>query len=143
MCDAAPLSDQLANTYCTPVPPACVAAAIVWLVPGVHCTLQGDVQFVPSTVSDRPAGELATVTATGVPVKLAVTVAAPFIVTFCGVVVPVNAPEKPLKVYPPLAVALTCTTVPLLCHPLDGLMLPPAVGLAAVVRKYCVVKLAV
>ena len=32
--DAAPVSDQPAKTYCTPVAPACVAAAMVWLEPG-------------------------------------------------------------------------------------------------------------
>ena len=33
---AAPPSDQLANTYCVPAPPACVAAATVCEEPGVH-----------------------------------------------------------------------------------------------------------
>ena len=64
VCDAAPLSDQLVNTYCVPVVPACVAAAIVCVVPGVHCTVHGDVQAALSTVSNNPAGELATVTLT-------------------------------------------------------------------------------
>ena len=51
-------------------------------------------QAAPSTVSDRPAGELATVTATTV-AKLAVTDAGALIVTLCGVVLPVSTPEKP------------------------------------------------
>jgi hypothetical protein len=40
-----------------------------------------------------------------------------------------------------LAVALTETTVELVYHPLDGLIKPPVP--AAVVRKYCVAKVAV
>jgi hypothetical protein len=94
VCDAAPLSDQLVKTYCVPVVPACVAAAIVCVEPGVHCNVHGDVQAALSTVSDNPAGELATVTLTGDVVNAAVTDSGPLIVTFCGVVAPVNAPEK-------------------------------------------------
>ena len=93
-CDAAPPSDQLANTYCVPLAPACVAAAIVWLDPGVHWNAHGEVQLVPSTVSTRPAGALVAVTV-GSPVKFAVTVTGAIIVTFCGVVVPLNPPENP------------------------------------------------
>src|SRR5947209_19256621 len=81
VCDAAPPSDQLAKTYCVPVAPACVAAAMVWLVPAVHCKEHGDVQAVPSTVSASPAGELATVTEAVITLKLAVTLAAPFMLT--------------------------------------------------------------
>src|SRR5947209_13020255 len=95
--DAAPPSDQLAKAYCVAVAPAWVAAASVWLDPTVHWNEHGDVQAVPSTVSDNPAGELATVTAAMVELKLAVTVAAAFIVMFCGVVVPVSAPAKPVN----------------------------------------------
>jgi hypothetical protein len=65
VCTAAPLSDQLAKTYCVPLVPACAAAAaIVCVEPGVHCNIHGDVQAALSTVSDNPAGELVTVTAT-------------------------------------------------------------------------------
>jgi hypothetical protein len=97
VCDAAPPSDQLANTYWTPVPPACVAAAIVWLVPAVHCTLHGETHGAPSTVNDNPAGALATVTATAGAWKFAVTDTGPLIVTFCGLPVPVSAPENPVN----------------------------------------------
>lgn len=45
--------------------------------------------------------------------------------------------------YPGFAVAITVRIVPLLNHPLAGEMTPPFDGLAEVVRKYCVVKLAV
>ena len=98
MWDAVPPSDQLAKTYCVPAAPACVDAAIVWVDPGVHCWAHGDVHATLSTVRDSPAGELATVMLTGFAVKLAVTVAAAFIVTFCGVAVPASAPEKPANV---------------------------------------------
>jgi hypothetical protein len=97
-CDAAPASDQFAKTYWTPAAPACVAAAIVWVEPAVHCNEQGDVQATLSTVSESPAGELATVMAAALLAKLAVTDVGAFIVTFCGDVVPVKAPEKPEKV---------------------------------------------
>jgi hypothetical protein len=62
-CDAAPASDQFAKTYWTPAAPVCVAAAMVWVEPAVHCNEQGDVQATLSTVSESPAGELATVMA--------------------------------------------------------------------------------
>jgi hypothetical protein len=133
-CDAAPLSDQLANTYCVPAPPASVPAAIVCVDPGVHCAVHGDVHPTPSTVSDKPAGELATVTLTGDAVKPAVTDSGPLIVTFCGFVVPASAPENPLNWYPDAAVALTDTTDPALYHPVAGLIVPPATGLDAVVN---------
>src|SRR4051794_34174742 len=77
------------------------------------------------------------------PPKLAVTVAGAFRVVFCGVVVPVRAPEKPVNWYPEFAVALTATTAPALNQPLAGAIEPPAARFAAVVRKYCVVNVAV
>jgi hypothetical protein len=100
--------------------------------------LHGDVQPALSTVNANPTGELVTVMATVVP-NVAVTVAAADIVTFCGVVVPLSAPVNPVNWYPAFAVALTLTTVPALYHPLDGAIVPPAEGLADVVKKYCVV----
>ena len=93
---AAPPSDQLENRYCVPVVPACVAAAMVCVVAAAHCNEHGAVQATPSTVSDRPAGELVTVIEVKGP-KLAVTLAAAFMVRFCGVVVPVSAPVKPVN----------------------------------------------
>jgi hypothetical protein len=78
-----------------------------------------------------------------VAVNPAVTDAAALIVTFCGVAVPVSPPLNPLNVYPAFAVALTATTAPALYHPLPGVIVPPADGLADVVRKYCVVNAAV
>jgi hypothetical protein len=101
------------------------------------------VQAALSTVSDNPAGELATVTLTCDVVNAAVTDSGPLIVTFCGVVAPVNAPEKLTNWYPLLAVALTPTTAPALYQPLAGAIVPPAAGLAAVIRKYCVANAAV
>ena len=97
--DCAPASDQLAYTYCVPVGPACgdVTTAMVWLVPGVQETLQGAVQLLPSTDSDKPLGELVTVIVTAVPLKFAMTLAGPFMVKFCGVVVPLSAPLKPVN----------------------------------------------
>jgi hypothetical protein len=111
---------------------------MVCVDPGTHCKLHGDVHPVLSTVNASPAGALVTVIATVVP-NVAVTVVAADIVTFCGVVVPLSAPVNPVNWYPAFAVALTDTTVPALYHPLDGAIVPPADGLADVVRKYCVV----
>jgi hypothetical protein len=55
-----------------------------------------------------------------------VTLSGALIVTVCGVAVPLSAPLKPVNEYPLLAVALTWTEVPLLYHPLAGLIVPPA-----------------
>lgn len=66
--------------------------------------------------------------------KFAVTLSGPFIVRYCGVVVPPRLPLKPEKTYPLAAEALTWTTTPLLYHPLAGLIVPPWAGDTAVVR---------
>ena len=50
--------------------------------------------MVPSTEMFRPVGELVMVCR---PVKPAVTDCGAFMVTFCGVVVPLSAPLKPEK----------------------------------------------
>src|SRR5262245_11187828 len=68
--------------------------------------------------------------------KFAVTVAGPFMIRLCGVVVPDSAPAKPENWYPLLAAELTDTTAPLLYQALTGLMVPPAAGFAAVVNAY-------
>jgi hypothetical protein len=67
-------------------------------------------------------------------VNVAVTVTGPLIVTVCGVVVPVSPPVNPLNWYPLFTAALTETALPALYQPLAGLIVPPADGLAAVVR---------
>src|SRR3954471_24107384 len=97
-CVAEPESDQPAKRYCTPAAPDCVAAAIVWLLPGVHWKEQGDVHGVLSTLSERPLGAAVTVTATVAAANTAVTEAGALSVKFCGVVTPERAPEKPLNV---------------------------------------------
>ena len=93
--EAAPPSDQAAKMYWTPGVPAWVGAARVWVEPGIHCSAQGETQVAPSARSDSPAGELTRLTATGRRVKAAVTEAGAFSVRFCGVTLPVSAPEKP------------------------------------------------
>jgi hypothetical protein len=67
--DCAPLSDQLAYTYWVPVPPACgvVVTATVWFDPGIHCSLHGAVQPLPSTLNANPGGDEVTVIVTLVP----------------------------------------------------------------------------
>jgi hypothetical protein len=75
--------------------------------------------------------------------KLAVTLLGTVMVTFPDVAVPVRSPLKPVNGCTPVGLALTVTTSPLLCHPLPGPIFPNAAGLAVVVKKYCVVKLAV
>jgi hypothetical protein len=52
--------------------------------------------------------------------KLAVTVAVPVTVKFCGLAVPVRAPVKPENRYPLFGVAVMATTEPLLYQPLAG-----------------------
>ena len=77
--------------------------------------------------------------------KFAVSVIGPFIVTLAGLLAPVNDPEPlpvhPLKLKPLAGVAEIDTTCPLLNQALDGLTVPPVP--AFIVRKCCVVKLAV
>src|SRR5258708_1805899 len=104
-CDCAPPSDQLPYRYCVPVAPACGVAVtpIVWLAPAAHWNVQGAVQALPSTVSDNPAGEDVTVTPAVEVLKFAVTAAGAFMVRFCGVVVPLIAPLKPVNWKPLLA----------------------------------------
>ncbi len=77
-------------------------------------------------------------------VKVAVTFLGLFMVMFMGLVVPVRSTDQPLKLYPVFAVAETETLCPLLCQLVpEGVTVPPADGLAVVVRLYWVVKLAV
>src|SRR5260370_178958 len=62
---------------------------------------------------------------------------------FCWGLVPWSAPLKPANEYPSLAVAFRTTAGPRVYQPLEGLMIPPDTGLTEVVRKYCLLKLAV
>ena len=48
----------------------------------------------------------------GLQEKAAVTVRGPFIVSDCGVTVPIRSPEKSANGYPELGIALICTGVP-------------------------------
>jgi hypothetical protein len=87
------------------------------------------VYVVPSTANVRPTWFDRTVTWTGFCVKPAVSVIGPLIVTLAGlfgpVYDPVPVPVHPLKLYPPLAVALIPTAEPLERQPLAGNTVPP------------------
>ena len=65
VCEIAPPSDQLMNTYCVPVGPACgVVVAIVCADPGVQLNTCDPVNDAPpSTLTRAPLSPLATVTA--------------------------------------------------------------------------------
>src|SRR5581483_10370701 len=67
-------------------------------------------------------------------VKFAMTLSVPLTVKYCGLAVPPRLPLNPEKTYPLAGVALTCTTEPLVYHPLAGEMVPPPAGLTVVVR---------
>ncbi|HEU0210252.1 MAG TPA: hypothetical protein VFQ78_14895 [Candidatus Udaeobacter sp.] len=54
---------------------------------------------------------------------------------------PVPVPVQPPKLYPLAGLALIETVAPPFFHPLVGLTLPPVP--AAIVRKYCVLNIAV
>ena len=102
VCDIAPLSLQLPQTYWMPVPPLCgEVAAIGWLEPETQLKVCAVVYAVPSTVKERPDGFGCTVTEmfTGLTVKLAVSVIGPFIVTEAGLLFPEYEPG-PLPVQP-------------------------------------------
>ena len=74
----------------------------------------------------------------------AVTFLTPFIVKEDGLVDPERSPDHPVNEYPEVAVAEIETLCPLLYQFVpEGLTAPPAEGLAAVVKLYWVVKLAV
>jgi hypothetical protein len=74
----------------------------------------------------------------GANAKVAVTFCGPNIFRYWGFAVPPMLPVNPENVYPELGVALIDACAPLLYQPFAGLMEPPATGLTAVVRKYCV-----
>src|SRR5262249_36787843 len=115
--------------------------AIVCCVPEVQLRLQGDTHPTLSTLRLNPTGTEVTVIELEPALKAAETERGALMVTLWGVVVPVRSPLNPENVKPRLAVALTGTIVPLLYQALAGLIVPPVPAL--VVKKYCVVKLAV
>ena len=83
-------------------------------------------------------------TVSAIAVKVAVTFLGPFMVTLVGLIDPVRSTDQPLKLYPAFAAAETDTLCPLLYQLVpDGVTVPPADGLAVVVKLYWVVKLAV
>jgi hypothetical protein len=47
-------------------------------------------------------------------------------------------PDQPVKLYPVLGVAVSSTIVPSIYCPLAGVIVPPVVGLADVVRVYLI-----
>ena len=77
--------------------------------------------------------------------KVAVSVMGPLIVIDAGLFgpeyEPVPVPVQLLKLKPLFGVAVIETTAPLFFHPLAGVTLPPVP--AAIVKKYCVVNVAV
>ena len=76
--------------------------------------------------------------------KLAVTDFGPFIVREDGLMDPERSPDHPVNEYPEVAVAEIETLCPLLYQFVpEGLTVPPPEGLAAVVKLYWVVKVAV
>src|SRR5579863_1771376 len=66
LCEIAPLSDQLLNTYCTPAAPDCgELVAMVWDDPGTQFSTSGAAVAVPpSAETRRPEGLVVIVTAT-------------------------------------------------------------------------------
>ena len=77
-------------------------------------------------------------------VNWAVTLFGPFIVKEVGLVDPERSPDQPVKLYPEPAVAEMEALCPLSYQFVpEGVTVPPPDGLAAVVRLYWVVKLAV
>src|SRR5580704_17415291 len=77
LCEMAPLSDQLLNTYWMPVPPDCGEfVAMVCDEPGIQLSTRGAAVAVPpSTETRRGAGLVVTVICTAEVAKLPVTVA--------------------------------------------------------------------
>jgi len=92
-------------------------------VPAVHA--------VPSTLNAGAEGVDVMELVVALP-KIARTFTGWFIVTLCGLTVPVSPPLKPVNGYPEFGVAVTWTTWPLLYQPLAGPTLSPSVCISAV-----------
>ena len=91
-----------------------------------------------------PLGAVGAEIVSAMAVNAAVTLLGPFIVIEVGLVEPDRFPDQLEKLYPVPALAEIGTLWPLLYQFVpEGLMVPPAAGLAAVVSEYCVEKFAV
>src|SRR5579864_2245453 len=105
---------QLKKVYCVPVAPAWGEVTLMlWVLPGTQLKLCGAVKVVPSTTIARPDGLVATVM-DAVALKLAVTLRGALMVTDWGLVVPIRSPVQLANWKPAFAVAVNCTTWPLL-----------------------------
>ena len=105
----------------------------------------GEVYDEPSTVIESPVGLVIIVIWPGTISKFAVTLFDPFIVRVAGLLLPLRLPLQFLKVYPLLAVAVSCTDWFGSYHGPDGLseILPLPLRLTVVSRRYWVEKVAV
>jgi hypothetical protein len=119
LCEIAPLSDQLLQTYCTPVPPDCgEVVAMVWDDPEVQLSTNGAaVNVPPSTETKRLAGLVVIVICTAAAVKFPVTVAgaAGMWKLVLALVVESNVPPVDVQLLnwkPELAVAVTGIVAP-------------------------------
>src|SRR5580658_4318673 len=114
VCEIAPLSDQLLQTYCTPVPPDCgEVVAMLWEEPAVQFSTSGAaVNGPPSAETSRLAGMVVIVVCTEVVMKFPVTVAGALgmVKLVLGEVVEPKLPPVDVQLLnwkPALAVAVT------------------------------------
>src|SRR5271156_5385442 len=115
LCEIAPLSDQLLQTYCTPAVPACGdVVAIVCDDPTFQVSTSGAaVNVPPTTETRRLAGLVVTVICTVAATKFAVTLCGPLMVmVVLDDVELATLPVQLLKLKPEFAVARRGTTVP-------------------------------
>jgi hypothetical protein len=108
-------------------------ADIVWLLPAAQEKDCGVVYPCPSTVTDNPEGAVAIVTEPA-GAKCAETLFETSIVTNCGLVEPLSAPEKYENTYPAFADALTSTTSFKVRGPVGGEIVQAPGGSTAVVK---------
>ena len=121
VCEIAPVSDQLLQTYCTPAPPACgEVVAMVCVEPMIQLSISGAaVNGPPSADTKRLAGLVVIVIDTAAEAKFPVTVAGALgmVKLVLGEVVETNDPPVEVQLVnwkPALAVAVT------------GMIAPPA-----------------
>ena len=110
VCDCAPPSVQDANVFWTPPDVREETLTLCW--PGTNARVNPPFCVAPSTVTGSPAGLVWNVTGTS-PLKMAVTVCGPFIVTVVeGLDAEATAPDQPENTDPEVGLAEIGTELP-------------------------------
>ena len=95
VCEAAPPSLQEVKTYRGLLPWGEVRLR-VWELPASQVKVLGATTVAPSTITESPAGTVATTNDPGAP-KLAVTLRGALMATDCGLAAPLRSPDQPVN----------------------------------------------